>query len=87
MPYVELIREAWAKASDEQRRKMALALAGMVDKLVPTPVVLIEGQGERWPDSEQIRRSQAAGFPVVHVHFGEPPKERSLGTVRGQQSE
>ena len=77
MAYVDVIRLAWAQASDEQRRKMALALAGMVDKLVPTPVVLIEGQEDRWPDSEQIRRSQAAGFPVVHVYFGEPLKERS----------
>jgi hypothetical protein len=81
--YVDLIREAWAKANDEQRQKIALTLAGMVDKLVPRPVVVLPG--EKQPTPEQIQRAQAGGFPIVYLHFGKPEdgQKKGTGAVKG----
>lgn len=82
MAYVDVIREAWAKASDEQRRKLALTLAAMVDKLearpLAPPVILIPG--EEWPTQEQIRKAVSTGAPVIHVRFVEAKDGHSLGT-------
>jgi hypothetical protein len=65
--------------TEPQKRRIVQLLASMARSLA-RPVILIDGQEEHWPSQEQIRRAVAAGFPILHVHFGTPEHGQRKGT-------
>ena len=85
MPYLSLIEEAWSKATDEQRRKMAVLLATMVDKLEARerehgPLVVIHSPEFSQPTAEELARAAKSRFPTVHIHFCAPEDGQKKGT-------
>lgn len=65
--------------TEPQKRRIVQLLASVARSLV-RPCVLVDGFEQEWPSQEQIRRAEAAGFPVVHVHFGKPKDGHKKGT-------